>query len=299
MTASGDSNAVELGVKFTVDNPGYISGVRFFKGAGNTGTHLGSLWSAQGALLARATFTGESASGWQQVNFANPVAVSPGTTYLASYYAPNGHYALNLNYFTSAYSNGPLHALGNSQDSNGVYRYAAAPSFPDQTWQASNYWVDIVFTTDAPQDTTAPTVTDVTPAAATTDVPTSTTVTATFDEALDPATVTTTSFQLRDNTGTLVAATVAWDGVCPQAPPSRPLSRSTSAPPTRPRSRAAPTGSPTSPATTSQPTTPGASRQEHALAHSGRTRSRRRSPPPVTAMPSSSASSSRRIAPAR
>ena len=166
MTASGDSNAVELGVKFTVDSPGYISGVRFFKGAGNTGTHLGSLWSAQGALLARATFTGESASGWQQVNFANPVAVSPGTTYLASYYAPNGHYALNLNYFTNAYSNGPLHALGNSQDSNGVYRYAAAPSFPDQTWQASNYWVDIVFTTDAPQDTTAPTVTDVTPAAA-------------------------------------------------------------------------------------------------------------------------------------
>ena len=217
MAASGDGNAVELGVKFTVDNPGYISGVRFFKGAGNTGTHLGSLWSAQGALLARATFTGESASGWQQVSFANPVAVSAGTTYLASYYAPNGHYALNLNYFSNAYSNGPLHALGNSQDSNGVYRYAAAPSFPDQTWQASNYWVDIVFTTGAPQDTTAPTVTDVTPAAATTDVPTTTTVTATFDEALNPTTVTTTNFQLRDNAGTLIAATVAWDAISRRA----------------------------------------------------------------------------------
>ena len=185
----------------------------------------GSLWSAQGALLARATFTGESASGWQQVSFANPVAVSAGTTYLASYYAPNGHYALNLNYFTNAYSNGPLHALGNSQDSNGVYRYAAAPSFPDQTWQASNYWVDVVFTTNAPQDTTAPTVTDVTPAAATTDVPTTTTVTATFDEALNPTTVTTTSFQLRDNTGTLIAATVGYNGLARKATltPSQPL----------------------------------------------------------------------------
>ena len=201
----------------------------FLQGCGEYGHAIGSLWSAQGALLARATFTGESASGWQQVNFANPVAVSAGTTYLASYYAPNGHYALNLNYFTNAYSNGPLHALGNSQDSNGVYRYAAAPSFPDQTWQASNYWVDVVFTTDAPQDTTAPTVTDVTPAAATTDVPTTTTVTATFDEALNPTTVTTTTFQLRDNAGTLIAATVAWDTISRRATltPSAPLAPNT------------------------------------------------------------------------
>ena len=123
----------------------------------NTGTHIGSLWSSNGTLLARATFTGESASGWQQVNFATPVAVSAGTTYVASYYAPNGHYALNLNYFTSAHSNGPLSALADSQSSNGVYRYAATPSFPDQTWQASNYWVDLVFTTNAPPDTTPPT----------------------------------------------------------------------------------------------------------------------------------------------
>src|SRR6185436_7539451 len=158
VAASGDAAAIEVGVRFTAATSGYVSGVRFFKGAGNTGTHLGSLWSAQGTLLARATFTGESSSGWQQVNFANPVAINAGTTYIASYYAPNGHYALNLNYFNSAYSNGPLQALANSQTSNGIYRYAASPSFPDQTWQASNYWVDIVFTTTTPQDTTAPTI---------------------------------------------------------------------------------------------------------------------------------------------
>src|SRR5207344_1139848 len=66
---------------------------------------------------------------------------------------------------------------------------------------------------------------DVTPAAATTDVPTTTTTTATFDEALNPTTVTTTSFQLRDNAGTLIAATVGYNGLARKATltPSQPL----------------------------------------------------------------------------
>ena len=85
-----DPNAVELGVKFTTSIDGFITGVRFYKGTGNTGTHVGNLWSAGGALLARATFSAETASGWQQVNFASPVAVNANTVYVASYYAPNG-----------------------------------------------------------------------------------------------------------------------------------------------------------------------------------------------------------------
>ena len=108
LAASADSAAVEVGVRFTTATAGYISGVRFYKGASNTGTHTGNLWSNTGTLLARATFTAETGSGWQQVNFDTPVPVSAGTTYIASYHAPNGHYALNLNYFTTAYSNGPL-----------------------------------------------------------------------------------------------------------------------------------------------------------------------------------------------
>ena len=67
-------NAVNLGVKFQSDVAGYITGIRFYKGPSNTGTHVGHLWTASGALLATATFTNETASGWQQVNFANPVA---------------------------------------------------------------------------------------------------------------------------------------------------------------------------------------------------------------------------------
>ena len=57
---SGPDSAVELGVKIRADIAGYITGVRFYKGVGNTGTHVGNLWGSDGTLLASVTFSGES-----------------------------------------------------------------------------------------------------------------------------------------------------------------------------------------------------------------------------------------------
>ncbi|HMO12175.1 MAG TPA: DUF4082 domain-containing protein, partial [Actinotalea sp.] len=91
---SGDPSAVELGLKFTPTIDGYVSGVRFHKSAANTGTHVGSLWSSSGQRLATVTFTGESASGWQQGSFGTPVPVTAGTTYVVSYTAPVGRYSM-------------------------------------------------------------------------------------------------------------------------------------------------------------------------------------------------------------
>jgi regulation of enolase protein 1 (concanavalin A-like superfamily) len=143
----GPDSPVELGVKFRSDVAGSITGIRFYKAAANTGTHLGHLWSSTGTLLASATFTGESASGWQQVNFATPVAISANTVYVASYHANLGHYSEDDNYFASkGVDNPPLHALTNGvSGGNSVYAYGASSAFPNQTWNAANYWVDVVF----------------------------------------------------------------------------------------------------------------------------------------------------------
>ena len=67
-----DPSAVDLGVKFQASTSGTIIGIRFYKGPQNTGTHIGDLWTSSGTLLASATFTNETASGWQQVNFCQP-----------------------------------------------------------------------------------------------------------------------------------------------------------------------------------------------------------------------------------
>src|SRR5207253_1622783 len=69
-----DAGAVEVGVRFRSDTAGFITGLRFYKFASNTGTHIGNVWTNSGTLLATATFTGESTSGWQVVTFASPVA---------------------------------------------------------------------------------------------------------------------------------------------------------------------------------------------------------------------------------
>jgi hypothetical protein len=82
-----------LGVKFRADVSGFITGIRYYKSPTNTGTHVGSLWTSTGTRLAQVTFTNETASGWQQVNFTSPVAISAGTTYVASYHTTTGHYA--------------------------------------------------------------------------------------------------------------------------------------------------------------------------------------------------------------
>jgi hypothetical protein len=98
--------------------------------------------------LGTVTFTGETASGWQQATFATPVTVNANTTYVASYYAPVGRYSVNENYFSSATTRGPLTALQNGTDgANGVYRYGAS-GFPTSSYLSSNYWVDVVFATD-------------------------------------------------------------------------------------------------------------------------------------------------------
>lgn len=137
---SGDGNPVELGVEFTSSTTGAITGLRFYKSSNNTGTHVGNLWTSSGALLASATFTNESASGWQTVNFVQPVAIQANTTYVASYHTNVGHYSDDINYFAAPYSAPPL----GTPASSGVYVYGASSAFPTQTWNASNYWVDII-----------------------------------------------------------------------------------------------------------------------------------------------------------
>src|SRR3954447_15676829 len=123
--SEADPDAVEVGMKFRADSDGFVTGVRFYKGSGNTGTHVGHLWSATGTQLATATFSNESATGWQQVLFSSPVAINANQTYVVSYYAPNGHYADDANFFASSGADtAPLHALRDGVDgANGVYRY--------------------------------------------------------------------------------------------------------------------------------------------------------------------------------
>ncbi|MBY2919515.1 DUF4082 domain-containing protein [Rhizobium leguminosarum] len=143
--AANDANSVELGVKFIASANGQITGLTYYKSAQDTGTHVGSLWTTSGQLLGQATFINETASGWQTVSFTQPINVTAGVTYVASYHS-NGFYSATANYFTTDYTSGALTAPASSVSGvNGVYAYGTGSLFPTASYNASNYWVDVLY----------------------------------------------------------------------------------------------------------------------------------------------------------
>jgi Domain of unknown function (DUF4082)/Bacterial Ig domain len=144
---SGEAAPAELGVRFRSELDGYVTGVRFYKTAANTGRHTGTLWSADGQRLAVGTFADEALSGWQTLEFPAAVPVKAGQTYVASYFAPHGHYCAEPDFFYYRdYSAWPLVAEVTSVGrgtGNGVR--AAGPGFPAGAADGTNYYVDVVF----------------------------------------------------------------------------------------------------------------------------------------------------------
>ncbi|MCX5054094.1 DUF4082 domain-containing protein [Streptomyces sp. NBC_00474] len=203
---AGDGSSLELGVKFRTTVAGSITGVRFYKSPANTGTHTGSLWTASGTRLATGTFSGETASGWQQLNFATPVTVKANTTYVASYFAPNGGYSYDGGYFNDGAAGlAPLTALTTGTDGgNGVFHYGSASAFPSSQSSGSNYWVDVVLDTST-ASTTPPTVSSTSPTSGATGTSITAPVSATFSSAVDPDSVT---FTVKDPDGATVPGAV-------------------------------------------------------------------------------------------
>src|SRR5215210_1368954 len=217
--------ALEVGVKLRSDEDGYITAVRFYTQPSNTGTHVGHVWSASGQLLAQAEFTNETLSGWQQAELASPVPISRDTTYVVSYHSSLGFFAMDPWALQLGRDRAPLHAPADAAaGGNGVYRYGPS-GFPDQSWNATSYWVDAVFSQTPPGDTRPPQVTSIAPAQGATSVPVSSNVTVGFDESLDPATVGSGSIALTDDQGATVAAAVTYDAQARTATltPSLPL----------------------------------------------------------------------------
>ena len=143
---------LNLGIRFKPNINGYVTGVRFYKGPNNDGTHYGNLWNNAGQMLAQVVFTNETVGGWQEAKFTTPVAVTAGSVYTAYYYSPSGNFSINPQFFASGgYPEGPtsswpVQALANSEGGNGVYSYDVEPSFPSSVYNPANYFVDIVFT---------------------------------------------------------------------------------------------------------------------------------------------------------
>lgn len=158
------STPVELGLRFSARVDGVIAGLRVYRPEGQTPAQLATLWTAGGTRLAEVTVRASTAAGWVYAAMRTPVRVQAEEVYVASYYATDG-YVSQVDYFsTGARPHGLVRPalIGNTVDPrNGVFRYGASSSFPTQTVDSTNYWVDVAFVGlgvgPAPTSTTSPT----------------------------------------------------------------------------------------------------------------------------------------------
>lgn len=171
VAAQPDHKAVELGITFTPDNTGEVTALQYYQGKEAHGVTDATLWSEDGDVLARTSFAPSESVGWRTIPLKTPVPLTAGHTYVASYNAPNGDYAVTQDDLTKAKQvNGfSLPAAA------GVYRYGHTTTVPTSTRHGSNYLVDVVYkwkghhghkgtatpptSTPAPKPTTTPTTT--------------------------------------------------------------------------------------------------------------------------------------------
>jgi hypothetical protein len=90
--------------------------------------------------LASVTFSGETASGWQQQNLTTPLSILANTQYVVSVNTGNNYYVATSGGLASSVVNGDLSTVvGN----NGVY--GSPGQFPTNSYNHGNYFRDVVF----------------------------------------------------------------------------------------------------------------------------------------------------------
>ena len=131
-------NWVDLNTFSETIEYGKITHIKFWKAPGEpSGNHVGRIWTASGGLLATASFTSETSSGWQTAAVVPALSISANTRYKVSY---NVHSVVAKTF--NVFANGPLNRppftiYGSSFCS-------PAGCFPT-TGSTSNLFPDIVF----------------------------------------------------------------------------------------------------------------------------------------------------------
>lgn len=135
-TLDTGGSAWEVGTRFFVTDSGCITGFRYWRGVGETGTVRFNLWDNSGNRLATVTDT-PSGSGWHTKNLTGVVCLDLNTYYLVS---ANTN-TKQVKTF-GAFNSGPI-VNGDLTATEGYYGQPAG-SRPT-TSSGSNFFVDVYF----------------------------------------------------------------------------------------------------------------------------------------------------------
>jgi hypothetical protein len=134
--ASGGGSTWEQSIQFTSAISGKITHLRYYKVPGETGSHVGRLWSDTGTPLRQQAFINETASGWQEVELASHLSITAGVKYRVSYNV-NLFGAKIINGMNAPILNWPLTAIG--------AKYTTPSGTFPNTGSTGNFLADIRF----------------------------------------------------------------------------------------------------------------------------------------------------------
>lgn len=128
----------EVGTRFTATVSGSVTRIRYYKLSSESGTHTGKIWNSSGTLLGSVTFSGETASGWQEAVLSSPVAISPEETYTVS---------TNINSNTPSWDlTSPQPNSANQLNTQaGAFNNGTSGSYPATEVNVSFYGISLVF----------------------------------------------------------------------------------------------------------------------------------------------------------
>ena len=191
-------------MKFRSDEDGFITALRFYKQPNNIGHARGAPVVEHRPAARRGRVHGRDGLGLAGGGAARAGARSAkDTTYITSYHSSQGQFGFSPGYFSRRRRPARRCTLCPTPSPAATASTATGPSaFPDSTFNATNYWVDAVLNRLPPADTRAPLVSSVQPGGRRDRrAERNTSVTATFDEPLDPLTVNAGSFTLAGRHG--------------------------------------------------------------------------------------------------
>ena len=142
---TNDDVPYTFGVRFSTSVTGFVKGVRFLTSGDVSavpGNYTGQLWTNTGTLLASGTFAGPiTPDSWQELLFTEPILISAGTPYVASYnIGTSNFYASTTGGLTAPFTNGSVTALAGG----GLFIPGTPVAFPT-TATNNNYWADVIF----------------------------------------------------------------------------------------------------------------------------------------------------------
>ncbi len=144
LPATFEDASYTFGVRFSTSVTGFVKGVRFLSADGVSavpGNYTGQLWTNTGTLLASGVFAGVTTDSWQELLFTEPILITAGTPYVASYNIGTAiSYASTPNGLVAPVTFGTVTALAGG----GLYTPGAAVAFP-ATATNNNYWADVIF----------------------------------------------------------------------------------------------------------------------------------------------------------